>query len=152
MNLVDFVFINFIIVISILGTLINLGESYLPIIILQTFRYGKHSYKGAPSKLVQLCEIPKSYFRHFYAAALIWSLLAMWLVTDAYLNLNKVSDSVVWWLDLICGSNREPLSKNTKILFKYFFYLFCSSFICSKFNDNIRGHTTFKHSMHQAIL
>lgn len=110
MNFVDFLFIQFIVVIAILGTLINLTEPYLPIIVLQTFRYGKHSYKGAPNRLVELCEIPKSYFRHFYAAALIWSILSMYIVINTYVYGFKVSDTLVWSLDLICGNGRQVRS------------------------------------------
>lgn len=111
MNFIDFVFIQFIIVITILGALINMSEPYLPIIILQTFRYGKHSYKGASNRLVELCEIPKSYFKHFYAAALIWSLLSMYTVINAYVYEQKVSNSLIMLLDLIGGNGREVKSK-----------------------------------------
>lgn len=118
MNFIDFVFIQFIIVITILGALINLTEPYLPIIILQTFRYGKHSYKGAPSNLVQLFEIPKSYFKHFYVAALIWSFLSMYIVINAYVYELKVSNTLIWILDFICGNSREVKSKQ-KLTFIY---------------------------------
>lgn len=111
MNFVDFVFIQFIVVITVLGALINLTEPYLPIIVLQTFRYGKYSYKGAPNRLVQLCEIPKSYFKHFYAAALLWSILVMYIVINTYVYGFKVSDSIIWSLDVICGSGRQVRSR-----------------------------------------
>lgn len=116
MNFIDFIFINFIIVIVILGALINFIEPYLPVFITQTFRYGKHSYKGAPNKIAQLSEIPKSYFKHFYVFALIWSILITYLVTWTYIGGYALPDFVINSLDVICGRSREVKStfKNLK--------------------------------------
>lgn len=109
-NIIDFIFINFIVTITILGALINFIEPYLPALITQTFRYGKHSYKGEPNKLAQMFEIPKSYFKHFYTFALIWSTGIMYLVSHVYLLGNTVPTSVFWFLELMCGTNREVKS------------------------------------------
>jgi len=107
MNFIDLIFINFIVVIVVLGALINFIEPYLPVFITQTFRYGKHSYKGAPNKIAQLSEIPKSYFKHFYVFALIWSILIMYLVTWTYVGNYPLPDFVIISLDVICGKSRE---------------------------------------------
>lgn len=114
MNFIDLIFINFIVVIVILGALINFIEPYLPVFITQTFRYGKHSYKGAPNKIAQLSEIPKSYFKHFYVFALIWSILVMYLVTWAYVCVYPIPDVIITSLDLLCGRNREVKSTLNK--------------------------------------
>ncbi|XP_037032314.1 polyprenol reductase [Bradysia coprophila] len=107
MNFIDLIFINFIVVIVILGVLINFIEPYLPTFITQTFRYGKHSYKGVPNKIAQLTEIPKSYFKHFYVFALIWSILITYLVTWTYVGGYAIPEFVVTGLDVICGRNRQ---------------------------------------------
>lgn len=106
-NWIDLIFVLFICTITVLGTLINFIEPYLPAIITQTFRYGKHSYKGAPSRIVQLAEIPKSFFRHFYVFALIFSSGCMWLVAYVYVAGHQAPDPVLQWLDLLCGSDRQ---------------------------------------------
>lgn len=116
MNFIDLIFINFIVVIVILGALINFIEPYLPIFITQTFRYGKHAYKGAPNKIAQLSEIPKSYFKHFYVFALVWSILITYLVTWTYLGGYAIPDFVITILDVICGPNRKVKSLFNKIL------------------------------------
>lgn len=110
-NWIDLIFINFICVITILGTLLNFIEPWLPAIIRQTFRYGKHSYKGAPSRLAQLAELPKSYFRHFYVFALVWSAGWMYLVLHVYVGRWQAPESVLWLLDTLCGSQRQARSK-----------------------------------------
>lgn len=104
-NWVDLIFINFIVVITILGTLINFIEPYLPALITQTFRYGKHSHKGAPSRLVQLAEIPKSAFRHFYVFALLWSAAWMYVVVHVYVGGYDAPVGVIWLLDTLCGGS-----------------------------------------------
>lgn len=104
-NWIDLIFISFIVLITILGTLINFIEPYLPILITQTFRYGKHSHKGAPNRLVQMAEIPKSSFRHFYVFALGWSAAWMYLVVHVYVGGYKAPDGVIWVLDTLCGGS-----------------------------------------------
>lgn len=104
-NWVDFIFINFIVAITIVGTLINFVEPYLPVLITQSFRYGKHAHKGAPSRLVQLTEIPKSAFRHFYVFALVWSAAWMYLVLLVYVVGYRAPDGVIWLLDTLCGGS-----------------------------------------------
>lgn len=110
-NWVDLIFINFICTITILGALINFIEPYLPVLITQTFRYGKHSHKGPPSRLVQLAEIPKAWFRHFYVFALVWSSVCMYLAVYVYVGGYRAPNAVLWFLDLMCGSEREVRSE-----------------------------------------
>lgn len=90
-----------------MGTLINFVEPYLPVLLTQTFRFGKHSYKGAPSRLVQLVEIPKAWFRHFYVSALFVSTACMYIVVHVYVGGYQTPDSLLWLLDVLCGSDRE---------------------------------------------
>lgn len=112
-NFIDLIFIYFILTIVILGALINECESSLPAIIVQTFRYGKHAYNGIPSKLVSKCEIPKSYFKHFYAFAIVWSSLVFTLATFIY-ALEGTATAPKWviaCLDALCGNNRTVACK-----------------------------------------
>lgn len=117
MNFIDLIFINFIVTITILGGLVNFIEPYLPTIITQTFRYGKHAHKGTPNRLAQMCEIPKSYFRHFYVFALFWSVSVWSVVARTYLSGNPVSQVIIWFLDILCGSEREVTSRKKMLFF-----------------------------------
>lgn len=127
MNFIDLIFINFIVVIVLLGALINFIEPYLPVFITQTFRYGKHSYKGVPNKIAQLTEIPKSYFKHFYVFALIWSISIMYLVTWVYLGGYAIPDFVLTGLELLCGKSLVVKSKLIDALIT-FYRLFLTKF------------------------
>lgn len=108
-NLVDLLFINLICIITVLGALVNFIEPYLPTIITQTFRYGKHAYKGAPNWLAQMGEIPKSYFKHFYVFALIWSAIFMYLVTHVYIGGYQCPQLVIAFLDFMCGGSKREV-------------------------------------------
>lgn len=105
-NWVDTLFIFFISTIAIMGTMINFIEPYLPVLLTQTFRFGKHSYKGAPNRLVQLCELPKAWFRHFYVLALFVSTASMYMVIHVYVLHHRASEQLLSLLDALCGSDR----------------------------------------------
>lgn len=110
-NFVDLVFIQFTLTIVILAILINVSEAYLPAIILQTFRYGKHAYNGIPSQLVSRCEIPKSYFKHFYVFAIVWSLIVFGLSSIVYVGQWTIGSWLIRGLEALCGDNRVVSSE-----------------------------------------
>ena len=97
----------------ILGSLINLVENYLPAVIKQTFRYGKHANKGKSEKLVELIEIPKSWFSHFYVFALFWSWGSLLSAVSVYFYQYQPHSYLIAFLDLSCGDNRSAESIKT---------------------------------------
>lgn len=118
-NLIQLVFIIFIITIVLLGSLMTLLESHLPNSIRQSFRYGKHSHKGETDKLVNLLEVPKAWFSHFYIFALVWSLLALYLISSVILSQQEAPDFVLRFLDLMCGGSKHRqvrVDSNTALL------------------------------------
>lgn len=110
-NIVDLIYIYFIATIVILAVCINVSEDNLPTVLLQTFRYGKHAYKGSPSRLVSSFEIPKSYFKHFYVFAIVWAISIFYLVLSVYVLGTRVPEWIIDALDLLCGSNRVANSE-----------------------------------------
>lgn len=113
MNLIDLLFIQFTIVIVVLGSLMNLVEKYLPSYVKQMFRYGKHSYKGDDKKggLINSIEIPKSWFKHFYVFAIVWSWLGFLLAVAVYFYDYQPQALLLKYLDLSCGNDRKIESK-----------------------------------------
>lgn len=112
MNWINLIFIYFIVTIVIFALSINISESNISPILLQTFRYGKHAYSGKPSRFVQAFEVPKSYFKHFYVFAIIWALLIFGLVNNLYLLGTPVPEWVIDALDFLCGTDRVANSKS----------------------------------------
>lgn len=117
-NLVDFIFISFTITMVIFSALINTIEPYLPISLRQSIRYGKFAYKGKDQdKFVSLLELPKSWFKHFYVFAAIYSTFAIVLVLLVYLRGWTVPGFVIGFLDLVYGFNRtEKVDSITTLL------------------------------------
>lgn len=117
-NLVDFIFISFTITMVIFSVLINSIEPYLPVSIRQSIRYGKFAYKGKDQdKLVSLLEVPKSWFKHFYVFAAVYSTLGMLLTLLVYLRGSVVFGFVISFLDFVYGFERSEKG--------FFFLIFC---------------------------
>lgn len=110
-NIVNTIFIGFTVIIVIFGSLLNFVEPHLPAFIRQSFRYGKHCYKGPEDKLVSKLEVPKSWFGHFYVFAFSWSMLALYLVLKGIIMHNIAPDYVLDFLDFVAGG-----AKNRSVL------------------------------------
>lgn len=106
MNWIDLIFIYFTLTVVVFAIFINVSESNISPIFLQTFRYGKHAYKGKPSRFVEAFEVPKSYFKHFYVFAIIWAILIFGLMFNVYILGTSVPGWIIDVLDLLCGSDR----------------------------------------------
>lgn len=106
MNLLQMLLLSMTFVIVIFGSLINWFEPYLPTFLPQTFRYGKFAYTGKPSNL-KVIEVPKSWFKHFYVFASLYSLFALHLVIDVYLYGAKPPNSLLQYLEFLCGTSRK---------------------------------------------
>lgn len=157
MDLIKLLFLQLTFCIVVLGSLVSLVEPYLPgeikelsnlqsindflipDIIKQSFRYGKHAHKGKSEKLVEKTEMPKSWFKHFYVFAFIWSWLFLYLAVDVYFSGSKPSKFLIGYLNLSCGSDRQSESMKNDFKFRFSFNnLICSisnSYLnCPRFN------------------
>lgn len=90
----------------ILGGLINTIEKHLPVFIVQTFRYGKFSYKQITKSVIKPIEVPKGWFKHFYIFASIVTTIALILITDLYVFNKPVPEWISNLLDVLVGKQR----------------------------------------------
>lgn len=109
MNILNFIFINFTSVIVLFAVLLNFFEPYLPNFISQSFRYGKHCHKGHQNGLINWIELPKSFFKHFYAFALFWSLWGLYLIIKGIILKSAVPEGIMYFFDLIAGGKDRPV-------------------------------------------
>lgn len=117
-------------VIVVLGTLMSLIEKYLPTAIKQTFRYGKHASKDKSDKLVELIEIPKSWFSHFYVFAIVWSWGSLIIAVSVYFFGHQIHRYLIIYLDVSCGYDRQAESKLKQINTSNMFFT-SNFFLCS---------------------
>ncbi|XP_023704176.1 polyprenol reductase [Cryptotermes secundus] len=105
-NLLKIGFSLMTIFVVVMGCLINNIEKYMPVFLTQTFRHGKFAYQGKPSQL-KIIEVPKSWFRHFYVFASVYTTLSLILTFGIYFLSWELSPWLVTLLDLLASSNRK---------------------------------------------
>lgn len=72
-NVIDFIFLNLAFAVTFTGVIINNFEKYVPAFIIKGYRYGSFAYQGDDANFLQVIEIPKAYYRHFYLFSTLFS-------------------------------------------------------------------------------
>ncbi|GAB0087034.1 Polyprenol reductase [Sergentomyia squamirostris] len=106
--------------VTVVGLLVNILGNYLPTFILQVFRYGKHSTRAPKSRLVELLEVPKSYFKHFYVFATFVTGVTFYYVVKAYVLEQPPPRELLVGLDILSGSQRKAKGNPLAILLAIF--------------------------------
>ncbi|XP_065084325.1 polyprenol reductase-like [Ochlerotatus camptorhynchus] len=119
-NLINFLFAQLIVIIVLLGGLIATIEKYLPTLISQTFRYGKHAHKGPQDRFVSLLEVPKSWFKHFYVFAALWSAAGFYFMVNNYLAGQPAPSYVIDFLDVMGTTKRTARTTPTETMVALF--------------------------------
>lgn len=91
------------------GSLLIALENKLPTFFLKNFRYGKFSIKNKTSKLA--VDVPKSWFRHFYALGLCIYAYGFYMITSTYIFDSKVPKWIIELLNATCGQDRVATSE-----------------------------------------
>ena len=73
------------------NSIISFGEPYLPLFVLELFRYGKTLDGPVKNPLVKLISVPKTYFTHFYIFSSVYVPALVLMVLYYYTNQTKVS-------------------------------------------------------------
>ncbi|XP_015517292.1 polyprenol reductase [Neodiprion lecontei] len=107
-NLVRAIFIFNSITVTILGLLVAFAETYLPIAITSTYRYGRYAAEGKAA-LIPPIEVPKRWFKHFYEFAAPLSTYTLLITLRFYLGVGNVPVNILQILDILFGVNRQSL-------------------------------------------
>ncbi|XP_043579745.1 uncharacterized protein LOC122566489 isoform X2 [Bombus pyrosoma] len=104
-NIILIIFIAASLFTGILGLLLIYMETYLPILITRTFRYGKFciTYQS----IITHAEVPKRWFKHFYILAAPVSSYVLYLTICKFLWAGNSSKNVIWILNICLGSFRQ---------------------------------------------
>ncbi|RVE52905.1 hypothetical protein evm_002382 [Chilo suppressalis] len=92
LNILDIIFVGLASAITFTGFLINNFEKHVPAFIIKGFKYGSFAYKGPEANFLNVIEIPKSWYKHFYLFASCFgsaTLAYIFLVYHFEYNVNR---------------------------------------------------------------
>ncbi|XP_034943828.1 polyprenol reductase-like [Chelonus insularis] len=93
---------------AIISVSLKLIEDYIPLFIRRAFRYGKYAEK-TDHKIMKLFEVPKRYFKHFYAFSAPLLSIILIITINRYLFNSEVPAIVYKILDILLGPSRSAL-------------------------------------------
>ncbi|XP_047545991.1 polyprenol reductase [Vanessa atalanta] len=77
LNILDLGFLSLALTVGFTGFVINHYEKHVPAFIVKGFKYGSFAYQGSEANFLQLIEVPKALYRHFYAFSSVFSALTL---------------------------------------------------------------------------
>ena len=89
------------------NSIISLGEPYLPLFVLELFRYGKTLDGPVKNPLVKLISVPKTYFTHFYIFSSVYVPALLLMALYYYTNQSQVPDEIQHFLNVVCSHQRK---------------------------------------------
>lgn len=115
-NILDLGFLSLAFMVAFTGFLINHYEKHVPAFIIKGFKYGAFAYQGSGANYLQIIEVPKSLYRHFYAFSSIFSVLTLMYAVLVYYYEFTVHIYVFFMLKLIL-EQAEASGKNFNTYF-----------------------------------
>ncbi|XP_050561553.1 polyprenol reductase [Spodoptera frugiperda] len=109
-NIIDFIFLNLAFAVTFTGVIINNFEKYVPAFIIKGYRYGSFAYQGSDANYLQVIEIPKAYYRHFYLFSTIFSASMLSYMFVVYFFGVTVSFPVHFALRMLLQENEPSVS------------------------------------------
>ncbi|XP_001603226.2 polyprenol reductase [Nasonia vitripennis] len=115
LNLIKIAFIFSACTTGFLGLLINFFEKYLPASLSKIFRYGKFA-ADIKDAVLDKCEVPKRWFKHYYAFAGPFSTIAIVMVFYRYFFGGKHADAVQLGLSFLLGKPIRSLVPDENVI------------------------------------
>ncbi|XP_075972560.1 polyprenal reductase [Anticarsia gemmatalis] len=115
-NVIDFIFLNLAFAATFTGVIINNWENYVPAFIIKGYRYGSFAYQGSEANYLQVIEIPKAYYRHFYLFSSLLSLATLSYMCLVYYLGVTVSYPVHIVLKVLLQENEPSVSVTAAVL------------------------------------
>lgn len=115
-NIIDFIFLNLAFAVTFTGVIINNFEKYVPAFIIKGYRYGSFAYQGSDANYLQVIEIPKAYYRHFYLFSTIFSASMLSYMFVVYFFGVTVSFPVHFALKMLLQENEPSVSVTAALI------------------------------------
>ncbi|CAK1551542.1 unnamed protein product [Leptosia nina] len=110
LNILDLGFLSLAFMVAFTGFLINHYEKHVPAFIIKGFKYGAFAYQGSDANYLQIIEVPKALYRHFYAFSSVFSALTLAYAVLVYYFEYSVHRYIVFMLSLILEQDEPSVS------------------------------------------
>lgn len=110
LNILEFIFLSLAAAATFTGVLISKYENHLPAFVIKGYKYGSFAYQGSEANYLQVIEIPKAYYRHFYLFSSVLSVVTLGYMFMVYYLDYGVHRFVQFALGLILEQD-EPSGK-----------------------------------------
>lgn len=124
LNILEFIFLSLALVVTFTGVLISKYENHLPVFVIKGYKYGSFAYQGSGGNFLQLIELPKAYYRHFYLFSSTLSVITLGYMFMVYSLDYDVNRYAQFTLKLLL-EQYEPSGK----IYINFFNIFIQKFI-----------------------
>ncbi|CAK1578003.1 unnamed protein product [Parnassius mnemosyne] len=116
LNILDLIFLSLAFMVTFTGFLINNFEKHVPVFVIKSYRYGSFAYQGSGANYLQMIEIPKAFYRHFYFFSSVFSTATLaYMVLVYYLNFN-VNSYIVFVLRILLEQDESAVSASAAII------------------------------------
>ncbi|XP_034825645.1 polyprenal reductase [Maniola hyperantus] len=107
LNILDLGFLSLALTVAFTGFVIKNYEKHVPAFIIKGFKYGCFAYQGSGANYLQIIEVPKALYRHFYAFSSVFSAVTLIYALLVYCFELSVHRYVVIFLKLFLEQD-EP--------------------------------------------
>ncbi|KAM3968208.1 polyprenal reductase [Aphomia sociella] len=116
LNILDIIFLSLAFTATVTGVLINNFEKHVPAFVIKGYRYGSFAYKGSEANFLQLIEIPKSWYRHFYLFSSVFSVSTLCYMMLVYYLDFAVNKFVTIMLRLLLEQDEAAVSATAALI------------------------------------
>lgn len=124
-NVLEFIFLNLAFTVTFTGIIINNYEKYVPAFIIKGYRYGSFAYQGSEANFLQVIEIPKAYYRHFYLFSSIFSTAMLFYMFMVYFFRITVNYPVYFVLKVLLQENEPSVSVTAALIAMFLLTIQC---------------------------
>ncbi|XP_013200323.1 polyprenol reductase [Amyelois transitella] len=116
LNILDIIFLGLAFAVTFTGVLINNFEKHVPAFIIKGYRYGSFAYKGSDANFLQLIEIPKAWYRHFYLFSSLFGGVTLFYMILVYCWGFTVNEYVRFILRLLLEQEEASVSVTAAVV------------------------------------
>ncbi|CAH0717475.1 unnamed protein product, partial [Brenthis ino] len=116
LNILDLGFLSLAFTVAFTGFVINHYEKHVPAFIIKGFKYGSFAYQGSGANYLQIIEVPKALYRHFYAFSSVFSGVTLLYAFFVYCFEFSVHRYIVVILKLLLEQDEPSVSAPAVLL------------------------------------